>query len=169
MGTGYIAKVSMDGQDLCCKIGTTPWGAAVQREYECLAKVAISKHASTTRVPKLVGFVVDDDEQPIGILEDFIPRDSTLGSVRGKLVDVPVEQRKTWAKQISQTVEQLHDVGVVWGDAKPDNVLIHAETNDYWMIDFGGSWTVGWVDVALKETSAGDEQAVAKMMDFLAT
>jgi hypothetical protein len=36
MGTGYIARVSVNGQDMCCKIGTTTWGAAIQREYECL-------------------------------------------------------------------------------------------------------------------------------------
>jgi hypothetical protein len=95
MGTGYIARVSMNGQDLCCKIGTTTWGAAVQREYECLQKIAMSENASSIRVPKLVGFVIDDDEGTIGILEEFIPHEFTLGRVKGGVAAVSIEQRKS--------------------------------------------------------------------------
>jgi serine/threonine protein kinase len=81
---------------------------------------------------------------------------------------VPNEQRKKWAEQIRQTVEQLHEFGVVWGDGKPNNVLIHTETNDCWLVDFGSSWTDGWVDAELNETNAGDKQAVVKIIEFLA-
>lgn len=143
MGTGYIAKVSMNGQDMCCKIGTMTAHAAVQREYECLQKIAMAEDASSIRVPRIVGFVVDDDENTIGILEEFIPHEYTLGKVKGGVAAVPHEQRKKWAEQIRRTVEQLHEVGVVWGDGKPANVLVHAETHDCWLIDFGGSWTDG--------------------------
>jgi hypothetical protein len=87
----------------------------VQREYECLQKIAMSENASSIRVPKLVGFVVDDDEDTIGILEEFIPHEFTLGRVLGGVAAVPNEQRKKWAEQIRQTVEQLHGVGVAWG------------------------------------------------------
>jgi hypothetical protein len=113
MGTSYIARVSINGKDLCCKIGATTWGAGVQREYECLQKVAMSKNTSTTQVPKLVGFMADDDGHPIRILEEFILHKLTLGKVRGGVADVPIEHRKTWAKQITQTVEQLHAVDEV--------------------------------------------------------
>ncbi|KAH9215231.1 hypothetical protein DL95DRAFT_425149 [Leptodontidium sp. 2 PMI_412] len=167
MGTGYIAKVTVDGQDMCCKIGTMTSRAAVQREYECLQKIAMTADASSIRAPRLFGFVVDDDENTIGILQDFIPHEFTLGRVKGGLAIVSHEQRKRWAEQIRRTVEQLHEVGVVWGDGKPDNVLVHAETYDCWLVDFGGSWTDGWVDAELQETWAGDKQAVVKIMDFL--
>jgi hypothetical protein len=53
------------------------------------------------------------------------------------------------------------------GDAKPDNILIHTATNDCWLIDFGGSWTDGWVDEKLGESVAGDQQGVMKIMAFL--
>jgi len=168
MGTGYIARVSVNGQDMCCKIGTTTWGTAIQREYECLQKIAMSENASSIRVPKLVGFVVGNDGYTIGILEEFIPHEFTLGRVKGGIAAVPNEQRKKWAVQIGQTVDQLHELGVAWGGGKPDNVLIHTETNDCWLVDFGGSWTDGWVDAELKETSAGDKQAVVNIIDFLA-
>jgi hypothetical protein len=97
MGTGYIARVSVDGEGMCCKIGTTTWGAAVQREYECLQKIAMSENASSIRVPKLIGFVVDDDEDIVGILEELIPHKFTLGRVEGGVAAVPNEQRKKWA------------------------------------------------------------------------
>ncbi|KAL5316987.1 hypothetical protein ACEPPN_016039 [Leptodophora sp. 'Broadleaf-Isolate-01'] len=152
MGTGYIAKVTVDGQNMCCKIGTMTSRAAVQREYECLQKIAITADASSIRAPRLFGFVVDDDENTIGILQDFIPHEFTLGRVKGGLAIVSHEKRKRWVEQIRRTVEQLHEVGVVWGDGKPDNVLVHAETYDCWLVDFGGSWTDDWVDAELQET-----------------
>jgi hypothetical protein len=39
--------------------------------------------------------------------------------------------------------------------------------DDAWVIDFGGSYTEGWVDEELKETPEGDEQAVARILKFL--
>lgn len=58
---------------------------------------------------------------------------------------------------------------MIWGDGKPDNVLINSKTDDSWLIDFGGSFTEGWVDVELKETLAGDEQALGKITHALDT
>ena len=66
-----------------------------------------------------------------------------------------------------ETVKLLHEVGVVWGDGKSHNVLIHGETDDAWVVDFGGSFTRGWVDEELKEMVAGDEQAVERIVNFL--
>jgi len=45
--------------------------------------------------------------------------------------------------QIRETVDSLHDVGVIWGDGKPDNILIHDKIDDAWVIDFGGGYTKG--------------------------
>jgi hypothetical protein len=46
-------------------------------------------------------------------------------------------------------------------------VLIHEVTDNAWVIDFGGSYTEGWVDQKLMETLEGDEQEVGKILDFL--
>lgn len=43
MGSGYIAKVLVSGLDVCCKIGTAQSFKAVQREYDCLRQITISK------------------------------------------------------------------------------------------------------------------------------
>jgi hypothetical protein len=115
MGSGYIARMSINGQDMCCKIGTAMHEPAVQRELECLQKISTSQNTSSLRIPKLMGLVVDDDGNAIGFLEEFIPHESTLGRVKGGISVVPAEQREKWAEQIRQTVKQLHELGIVWG------------------------------------------------------
>jgi hypothetical protein len=42
-------------------------------------------------------------------------------------------------------------------------VLVHKDTDDAWLIDFGGSWTDGWVGQDLSETKEGYLQAVRKI------
>ena len=44
--------------------------------------------------------------------------------------------------QIESAVRLLHENGFVWGDIKPENVLID-RSRHAWLIDFGGSWTDG--------------------------
>lgn len=60
---------------------------------------------------------------------------------------------------MQDTVRLLHQIGVIWGDGKASNVLIHRETDDAWVIDFGGGWTEGWVE--------GDRVAGKKIFEFL--
>lgn len=76
------------------------------------------------------------------------------------------ETRQKWASQIRDTVEQMHQIGVVWGDGKASNVIIDEEENA-WLIDFGGGWTDGWVDEELADSVEGDNQAVSRIMNFL--
>jgi serine/threonine-protein kinase RIO1 len=121
-------------------------------------------------VPKLAGLVKSPDNGEIfGILEEFIPTDlEVLHTLRD--VDpstVAKTQRKKWASQVQEMVSLLHEIGVVWGDGKPHNVLVHKDTHDAWLIDFGGSWTHGWVDRDLMGTEQGDDQAVERIIKFL--
>ena len=58
-------------------------------------------------------------------------------------------------------------MGVVWGDGKPGNILIHAESDECFLVDFGGSFTDGRVDERWMKTTTGDEQAVKKIVDYL--
>ena len=37
---------------------------------------------------------------------------------------IPVSLRQRWASQLKETLEELHRVGLVWEDAKGENVLI---------------------------------------------
>lgn len=45
---------------------------------------------------------------------------------------------------------------MVWGDVKPDNVMIRIESSQQVLVDFGGSYSEGWVDEELNETLERD-------------
>lgn len=168
---GRIAKVLVDGQAMCFKKVGYDYFKMLEREYGFLSKIADSPRASSFRIPKLTGLVTSSDGgRVIGILEEYIPHGlgnlSTLRDVDTAVVSL--ERRKKWAFQIQITVDLLHEIGLIWGDGKPRNVLIHEETDDAWLIDFGGGWTDGWVDRELMETQEGDKQAVRRIFEFLA-
>jgi tRNA A-37 threonylcarbamoyl transferase component Bud32 len=82
------------------------------------------------------------------------------------MADVSPTQRQKWKMQINETVRRLHEHGLVWGDVKPENVIIDRSACA-WLIDFGGSGTDGWVDEDVKETVAGDLQGLQRVVEFL--
>lgn len=163
---GYIAEVLVAGLEMCCKIVTRATVKAVQREYDCLQQIMISRRRTSIPVPKLLGLVVDDDRNIIGILEDLIRNQGRLTDVVEKEAEIFKERKIKWAKQIRQAVALLHETDVVWGDGKPHNVLVDG-WDDCFLIDFGGSYTEGWADRTLMDTHAGDDQAVEKIVEYL--
>ncbi len=68
---------------------------------------------------------------------------------------------------LSVTPDDKRIAGFLGGDGKASNALIHCDTGDAWIIDFGGGWTDGWVDQELGGTMEGDELAVNKILEFL--
>jgi hypothetical protein len=99
MSLGYNAHVFVNGQDMCCKIAKPGHVKAVQREYECLKKIADSEHAGSISAPALLGFVVDGwDEKIIGILEEYIPHATNVGNCIGGIEAVANGRRAKWAQ-----------------------------------------------------------------------
>ncbi|KAI1745455.1 hypothetical protein F4680DRAFT_103804 [Xylaria scruposa] len=170
VGEGYITKVSVAGREMCCKSGDDAYWESIEREFDCLRKVARSHLAKSIRVPKLLGLVTSAETgEIIGVLEEYIPKGTIpdLVELRKEGVEASTERIQKWGAQVRETINLLHQIGVVWGDGKPHNILIHGETDDAWIIDFGGGYSDGWVDKELKETLDGDEQAVGRILKFL--
>ncbi|EXA35137.1 hypothetical protein FOVG_13908 [Fusarium oxysporum f. sp. pisi HDV247] len=116
-------------------------------------------------IPRLIGLVRDQTGQAFGLLLNYIDCGHRTLLCAAK-PDTSRELRQTWAQQVHDTVQQLHAAGIVWGHAKPDNVLVD-QKNDAWLIDFGGGYTNGWVPKELSGTVEGDLQALKKINEFL--
>lgn len=161
----------VEGQELCSKVGNDIQGDSIQRELDTLLKIGTSQYAAIFRVPKLRGLVQTPDGRVIGFLEEYIPslNDSEISSL-GDIDDassIAVVRRQKWALQVQETVNMLHQIGFTWGDGKASNVLINSDTDDAWIVDFGGGWTDGWVEPELSGTVEGDKLAVKKILEFL--
>ncbi|WAO87261.1 Protein kinase domain-containing protein [Fusarium falciforme] len=116
----------------------------LKAELDTYNKIDKARLDSTTRVSRLHGLVRDDSGAILGLLLIYIDcKNLTLSCA-------------------------LHNAGVVWGDAKPDNVLIDS-SQDAWVVDFGGGYTEEWVPKTLAGTTEGDLVALEKIVEFIST
>lgn len=171
-GAGTVCLVQVDGRRMLCKArydGLRDYN--IQREIECLQKVSQTFPGGARRphIPALLGYVTHPRSGVIlGFLREWVSSKDCLKNLKWNgFPGLQKESREKWGRQIKQTVDSLHEVDIVWGDAKPSNVVVDDLNNDAWLIDFGGGWTEGWVDKNLQNTKAGDQQAVERMLKFL--
>ncbi|KAF2999889.1 hypothetical protein E8E13_008354 [Curvularia kusanoi] len=135
-----------------------------KREISILQK--IEKLNLDIKVPRLVGFVAFENSrtEAMGFLlthiEDPTPLTKLLKS------SVAEEKRAAWSKKSKEYVDTLHKHDIIWGDAKADNFMVD-KNDELWIIDFGGSYTEGWVDPELSDTLEGDEQGLEKVQQAL--
>lgn len=143
----------------------------LERELEAHLWILKSSLPHDARIARLRGVVaVEKDSRILGLLFTYIdPRNENDGLLfEDQLLHTPIPLRQRWARQIQETVEQLHSAGSVWGDATMENVLID-RSNDAWLVDFGGGYTEGWVDEDKAGTRQGDLQGVAKIVELLSS
>ncbi|KAJ5938974.1 hypothetical protein N7466_002108 [Penicillium verhagenii] len=156
----------------------------IQSYSKILADSEASQSLLTdTRFCHLHGLIIDNDKEflqhypldsneedysctrLVGLLLTYIENKGTLRDV-APWSDCTNEDRLRWSMQIQNYVKCLHEAGVVWGDAKPENVLVDMK-GDAWLIDFGGSYRPGWVDEDKQETMEGDLQGVQRIDEWL--
>jgi len=137
-----------------------------KREIKTLHQVERLGVCEKIRVPKLLGLVryEDSSTEIMGMLLTNIHNPKPLTTFLTS--EVPEEQRLDRADESKEVVQILHEQGIVWGDAKADNFVVDIN-NDLWIIDFGGSYTEGWIDPELSETKEGDNMAVEKIVNAL--
>ncbi|OIW30450.1 hypothetical protein CONLIGDRAFT_699899 [Coniochaeta ligniaria NRRL 30616] len=173
-GGSLVSRVLVNEQDvMLCKAGETGlFDQKLRRELEALRKVedARAHFVPEIRVPKLRGYVKHAELGcVIGLLRDWIPSglEPPLDQLDSTDIGlIPSGRRQSWIAQIRQTVDRLHEIGLVWGDGKIHNVVIDRDDNA-WLIDFGGGWTRDYVDRDLAGTVAGDKQAIRSIARFL--
>lgn len=135
------------------------------RELETYGKIRDAHFPNSLRISRLLGLVRDEDDQVSGLILTYIDCEHKTLHCAAK-PETPKDLRQQWTTQVHEIVHHLHDAGVVWGDAKPDNVLID-RNNDAWLIDFGGGYTEGWVPKELSGSVEGDLKALEKIKEFL--
>ncbi|KAJ6441775.1 tryptophan synthase [Purpureocillium lavendulum] len=116
---------------------------------------------------RLFGIVAGRQGLAKGLLYHWIetrPGARTLFSVVD--VDTPLSLLEKWASQIRAAVAGLHRLGIVWGDAKPHNVLIDTNDNAI-VIDLEGGTTRGWFDHDVGGSIEGDLQGLERIIDFI--
>ncbi|KAH6714133.1 kinase-like domain-containing protein [Leptodontidium sp. MPI-SDFR-AT-0119] len=136
-----------------------------QREVEILAKLQkISEHDVSIRTSRIVGLVNWDGQESL-LMGMLLERIDGM-TLHDAMLDASVAERRRWMDQIDETVERLHKYGIVWGDVKPDNVMI-GPSGDAILIDFGGGCTLEYVEMELQETKEGDLQGLKKLRSRL--
>ncbi|KAF7617330.1 hypothetical protein F9C07_2284265 [Aspergillus flavus] len=136
---------------------------SVLKELIAYSKIHMAKLDNTVRTCRLDGLVQDGHGQVMGLLLSYINR---LGSTLECFHPQYDGSRQKWFDQIAHTVKQLHTHNIIWGDAKAANVLIDPN-GDAYLIDFGGSYTKGWVPKELADTIDGDLHGLENIRRFL--
>lgn len=125
------------------------------REIHVYLSAQESSHCQSLRLPKLYG-LVSLDNSVLGFVTEYIEHDGTL---QYHAMTASLNEREKWFHQVNEFLRHLHQTGSVWGDVKPDNVLIDSN-GDARVIDFGGGSCSAWVDEGLAGTEAGDLQGL---------
>ncbi|KAL6799879.1 hypothetical protein J3E68DRAFT_424517 [Trichoderma sp. SZMC 28012] len=124
---------------------------------------------SRVNVCRLYGIVMDDCDFILGLLLTYVDcGDRPLSArVHPEEPDDPTPAvRERWMGQLKTALSALHQNRIVWGDFKAANVLIDEKENA-WVVDFGGSYTEGWVDKEVAGTVMGDFTGMAKSRTLL--
>ena len=94
-------------------------------------------------VPRLCGYVQADGRSDIiGLLLTNVESQDTLEGIL--LGESEAAQREKWFRDMKHMPKLLREKDIIWGDAKADNILVD-KLSEVWMIDIGGSYTVGWL------------------------
>ncbi|KAF1937862.1 hypothetical protein EJ02DRAFT_514929 [Clathrospora elynae] len=136
----------------------------VKREIQILTR--LSQLDTDIKVPELLGFVSfsKSKTEAMGLLLSHIDSPTPLTHLLKS--SIPSSKRETWSKKTEEYISILHSHDIIWGDAKADNFVVDAN-DELWIIDFGGSYTEGWVDPELSETIAGDKMGLEKIQAAL--
>lgn len=157
---------TVDGQELFFKPLRYPDDAARKHELETYEKIKKADFGPEVRTSRLYGVVVNERQQLRGLLLHRIAVDLTLDFMLKIRKDTTEESLKRWTEQVDTTVKALGREGIVWGDAKPSNILVDLD-GDAHVVDFGGGYSMGWVDPEKAETVEGDAEALEKIQEFI--
>lgn len=152
-----IFKIELKGLIYCMKTVHR-----TGRESDFIHEVSTLQQCSHPNIVRLVGLEVNEEEKVEGMVIDYIENARSLRDISS----ISAELCDKWTGQIKHAIEYLHHKGLVWGDAKAANILIDEQDNAV-LIDFGGGFTDGWVDMENHNTVRGDFQGTERIISFM--
>lgn len=168
-----LVKHRQSGEQMFFKTVDNNNTQPIKREIDILDKIEKKGLRQKFYCPKLLGIVtcatpaeVEKESRTsiMGYLQTAINQPTLLTTKLDS--EVPQDKRDAWAVKADEAKKILHENGIIWGDAKADNFVVDTEEN-LWIIDFGGSYTEGWVDPEIAETKKGDNMGVEKIVNAL--
>ncbi|KAF2754344.1 hypothetical protein EJ05DRAFT_479861 [Pseudovirgaria hyperparasitica] len=167
MALPQAGRVYLQGQDVCFFKKLLPGDISMtSRELSTYAKIHAAELKEDVHTSRLLGLVEDEVTSRIaGFLLSYIDCANKTLLCAGWDPNQALLREK-WVQQITHSIHELHAHQIVWGDAKPDNVLIDELDNAY-LVDFGGGYTNGWVDKELVNTVEGDLQGLERIAKYL--
>ena len=168
MPTRVLADVDGSGEKTTCffKGFGAGEGSLMEKELEKHLQIHRSTLARETLLSRLLGIVQDTDGSVSGLLLTYVDHDGHGLLAYSLHDDTPLQDKEQWATQVRESLQQLHQRGIVWGDVKASNVMIDKDSNA-WIIDLGGGYTLGWVDEELAGTMEGDRQGLERVVDYI--
>ena len=155
--TNRIFKVKLEGKQYCAKTSFSDTEHLVLREIKKLHR--IPNHPNVIHL----SCVLDNgDGKTYGMLMPFFSG-GTLSDVQS----ATESQKSQWKERISKAVHFLHRLGVVWGDAKPDNIVMNPANDNPVLIDFEGGSDDAWIDRHLADTKDGDMQTLERIFHYI--
>lgn len=165
-----VFKALIRESTVCVKvIGYQSSTESIRREIGLLQQISEAQLDPRLRTPTLLGLISceENSDLVLGLVMDYVEPGALESDLSNLALEpIPQIQRDTWARQISDDLNRLHDLGLVWGDAKAANIIFDKNC-DPWIIDFGGGYTDGWVDEGLVDSISGDLQGLGKIIDIM--
>ncbi len=100
-----------------------------QREIEVAKKI---RHPALVRLLE-----ANIDTEPFYAVFEYIPGQSLDRISQADLLEIPIEKRLNWVRQISHGIEALHEANIIHRDIKPANILISEDLSSATICDFG--------------------------------
>jgi serine/threonine protein kinase len=151
-----IYKVKLEGSIYCVK--------TIHRsnsEDDFVREVSTLRNCSHPNIVRLIGLEINEDKVESMVIE-YVQNARSLSDIPS----ISSELCDKWTAQITHALEYLHERGLVWGDAKIGNVLVDRQ-NDTKLVDFGGGFTNGWVDMNNCNTVRGDLQGLERIIFYM--
>ena len=166
IGPYHPSRVTQGDETYFLKTIDPTQSSPTKREVPLMKKIEQLGLHEKIRVPLVKGWVgVDDSKtEAMGFLMTEIEEPRPLTHMLDD--EVPQSKRDKWAAESARIKEVLHEHKIVWGDAKADNFMVDKH-DDLWIIDFGGSFTTGWIDPELMESMEGDDMGVERIVNAL--